>query len=84
MHPAREGSVPDSYAIEENPDIQWFREQMQIAPQYIEEQAGILGMTWPHFIIMLFLIVFFIGALVAYYRQTTRTTRILQQLLKEE
>jgi hypothetical protein len=84
MHPARERSVPETYAIEENPDIQWFREEMRIAPQYIEAQRGVLGMTWPHFIIMLFLILFFIGALFAYYRLTTQTTRILQQPLSRE
>jgi hypothetical protein len=77
-------SAPASQSVDETPDITWFREEMKIAPQYVEVREGILGMSWPHFIIMVFLIVFFLGALFAYYRQTTRTTRILQQLLQKE
>jgi len=57
---------------------------MRISPKYIEEQEGILGMSWLHFLLMLFLVVFFFGALVAYYRQANRTKRILQQLLSGE
>lgn len=65
-------------------DIQWFKDEMRISPKYTEAQEGVLGMSWLHFLLMLFLVIFFFGALVAYYRQTNRTKRILQQLLSEE
>jgi ribose/xylose/arabinose/galactoside ABC-type transport system permease subunit len=77
-------AVPEAHQAEEKPDIAWFRKEMGIAPQYLEEEEGVFGMSWAHFILMVFLIVFFFGALIAYYRQTTRTTRILQQLLSKE
>jgi hypothetical protein len=64
-----------------NPDIQWFKEELHISPKYIEEQEGILGMSFLHLLLMLFLFIFFLGALVVYYRQTSRTKRILQQIL---
>jgi hypothetical protein len=65
-------------------DIQWFKDEMRISPKYIEAQEGILGMSWLHFLLMLFLVLFFFGALIAYYKQTNRTKRILQQLLSGE
>jgi len=65
-------------------DVQWFKDEMRISPKYIEEQEGILGMSWLHFLLMLFLIIFFFGASIAYYRQTNRTKRILQHLLSGE
>ena len=65
-------------------DIQWFKDEMRISPKYTEAQEGVLGMSWLHFLLMLFLVIFFFGALIAYYRQTNRTKRILQQLLSEE
>ena len=65
-------------------DIQWFKDELRISPKYIEHDEGILGMSWLHFLLMIFLIVFFVGALVAYFRQTNRTKRILQQLYEEE
>ena len=65
-------------------DIQWFKDEMRISPKYIEAQEGILDMSWLHFLLMLFLVIFFFGASIAYYRQTNRTKRILQQLLSGE
>ena len=65
-------------------DIQWFKREMKIDPKYIERQEGILGMSWIHFLSMSFLVIFFFGALIAYHRRTTRTARILENLLKED
>jgi cbb3-type cytochrome oxidase subunit 3 len=65
-------------------DIQWFKDEMRISPKYIEEQEGILGMTWPHFLVMVLLIIFFIGALIAMYLRQKRTKQILASLLQEE
>lgn len=65
-------------------DIQWFKKEMRVGPNYMEKREGILGMSWAHFFTMSFLVLFFFGALIAYHRRTTRTTRILRQLLKED
>jgi amino acid transporter len=77
-------SSKDGLQAPSKPDIQWFKDEMRISPKYIEAQEGILDMSWLHFLLMLFLVIFFFGALIAYYRQTNRTKRILQQLLSEE
>lgn len=77
-------SGEDVHQASNKSDIQWFKNEMRISPKYIEEQEGILGMSWLHFLLMLFLVIFFFMALIAYYRQTNRTKRILQHLLSEE
>jgi hypothetical protein len=69
---------------DEEPDIQWFKEELKIDPKYTETREGILGMSWAHFLTMAFLVIFFFGALIAYHRRTTRTARILEQLLRED
>lgn len=66
------------------PDIQWFKKEMKIDPKYTEKHEGILGMSWAHFFTMIFLVLFFFIALIAYHQRTTRTTRILEKLLKED
>lgn len=66
------------------PDIEWFKQELKIDTKYTEQHEGILGMSWAHFITMAFLVIFFFGALMAYHRRTIRTTRILEQLLKED
>ena len=35
-------------------DLKWFKEQMGVAPQYQESTQKILGMSWPHFLVMAF------------------------------
>lgn len=65
-------------------DIQWFKDEMHISPKYIEGHEGILGMSWLHFLVMVLLIVFFIGALIAMYIRHKRTKQILTSLLQEE
>lgn len=68
----------------ETPNLQWFRQELKIDPKYLEHSEGILGMGWAHFLLMVFLVIFFFGALIAYHRHTTRTARILERLLKED
>ena len=69
---------------EQKPDIPWFKDQLGIAPQYQEQREGILGMSWAHFLTMVFLVAFFFGALSIYYLKTIKTRRILERLLREE
>lgn len=71
------------FAKEHEQTIKWFKEQMEIAPQYQEQRQDILGMSWPHFLVMSFLITFFVIALIAVYVRNRRTRQILTQLLKE-
>jgi hypothetical protein len=70
-------------AAKDEPDIQWFREQLQIAPKYQQQEKGVLGMTWSHFLIMLFLVLFFFSALLMYFQRIRRTRQIIDTLLKE-
>lgn len=65
-------------------DIQWFKKTMNIAPKYQEKRSGILGMSWTHFIIMVFLIIFFVAAIINYYARNKRAKKIVLNLLQDE
>jgi len=65
-------------------NIQWFREEMKISPKYLEKNQGVMGMSWAHFLTMVFLVIFFVGALIAVYMRNKRTKTILNSLLKEK
>ena len=65
-------------------DVQWFKKTMNIAPKYQEQHSGVLGMSWPHFILMIFLILFFLATLLNYYLRSKRTKEILRTLLEED
>lgn len=80
-------SVMDHVARAKEPsvsDIQWFKNEMRISQKYQEDKEGIWGMSWAHFISMVFLIFFFLAALVVWYGQHKQTREILKSLLKEE
>jgi len=64
-------------------DIQWFRDEMKISPKYMEREEGVLGMSWTHFFIMVFLVLFFVGAIVALIIRHKRTKELLALLLKD-
>lgn len=65
-------------------DIQWFKKTMNIAPKYQEQRSGVLGMSWPHFILMIFLLLFFLATLLNYYLRSKRTKDILRALFEED
>ncbi len=67
----------------EERDIQWFRDQLGISEQYIEEPDGIWGMSWAHFLTMLILVLFALGALVLFVMQQKRTREIMESIRKE-
>ena len=69
-----------------NPDeeeIQWFRDQLGIADQYRQEHDEILGMSWAHFLTMVFLVLFAVGALYVFVQRQRRTREILEIIQKE-
>jgi hypothetical protein len=68
----------------EKPEIQWFKQEMKISPKYQEKKEGVLGMSWIHFLTMIFLTVFFLGSLAAYYMRNVRTRKIIERILNEE
>ncbi|MDZ7832931.1 MAG: hypothetical protein U5L07_14380 [Desulfobacterales bacterium] len=65
------------------PDIQWFKDQMKISDQYVEQQEGVLGVSWAHFLTMVFLVLFALAALVAFFQRQRRTREILEMIRKE-
>lgn len=67
----------------EDPDIQWFKDQMKISDKYVEQQEGILGVSWAHFLTMVFLVLFALGALAAFFLRQRRTREILEMIRKE-
>lgn len=77
-------SKTESPENQKEKDIQWFREEMKISPKYMEREEGVLGMSWTHFFTMLFLVLFFIGTIVALVLRHRRTKQLLSMLLKEE
>ena len=69
--------------VQENGDLQWFKDQMEISEKYIQEQTGIWGMSWGHFFTMVFLVLFALGALVVFVQRQRRTREILEIIRKE-
>jgi hypothetical protein len=67
----------------EDPDIQWFKDQMKISDKYVEQQEGILGVSWAHFLTMVFLVVFALGTLAAFFQRQRRTREIMEMIRKE-
>ena len=84
---ARAASEMSSSDFEQNAgapkDIEWFKDQMKISEKYLEQQEGIMGMSWAHFFTMVFLVLFAIAALVAFFQRQRRTREILEMIRKE-
>jgi hypothetical protein len=65
-------------------DIQWFKKEMGIASKYKEANKGIYGMSWAHFLIMAFLVLFFFAAIGVGYYRSRKTREILVSMLEKE
>ena len=78
-----EKAPPESVRAED-PDLQWFRDQLHIAPKYQEHQEGVFGLSWLHFLTMVFLVIFFLAAIVVHVMQIRRKQEIIDTLLREE
>lgn len=68
----------------DRPDIEWFKKELRISPKYLERREGILGLSWAHFLAMVFLTVFVAVALVAVAIRHRRTKELLALLLEEK
>ncbi|MDY6824288.1 MAG: hypothetical protein SWH68_10920 [Thermodesulfobacteriota bacterium] len=76
--------VSSRYAQDDQSEnIQWFRDQMKISEKYLEQQDGVLGMSWLHFFTMILLVVFSVAALVVFVQRQKRTREILELIKKE-
>ena len=68
----------------DQPDIEWFKKELRISPKYVEKHEGVLGLSWAHFLTMVFLIISFIVALLAVIIRYRRTKELLTLIMKEE
>ena len=76
--------VSSRYAQDDQSEnIQWFRDQMKISEKYLEQQDGVLGMSWLHFFTMILLVVFSVAVLVVFVQRQKRTREILELIKKE-
>jgi hypothetical protein len=69
---------------EEPPTIEWFKEELRISPKYAEESQGVFGVSWAHFMTMLFLVLFFVLGLATLLIRYKRTRKLLTTLLEEK
>ena len=68
----------------DRPDIKWFKKELRISPKYQEKEPGILGLSWAHFLVMVFLMVSFTIALVALVVRYRRTKELISMLMNKE
>ncbi len=68
----------------DQPDIEWFKRELRISPKYSEKREGVLGLSWAHFLTMVFLIISFLVALSAVFFRYRRTKELLTLMLEEE
>jgi hypothetical protein len=66
----------------EAPTIEWFKKELRISPKYAEEPQGILGLSWAHFMTMVFLVIFFVLGLAALLIRYRRTKELLTLLIE--
>ena len=75
-----------AYAADQSPSpekIEWFRDKLHIADKYQRQQQGVMGMSWGHFLSMVFLVVFFIGATAIAFYRAKRSRQILEAVMQE-
>ena len=69
---------------EETPTIEWFKKELRISPKYVEEHQGVFGLSWAHFLTMVFLVIFFVFGLAALLIRYRRTKQLLTLLLEDK
>ncbi|MGM0423948.1 MAG: hypothetical protein ACQEQX_03380 [Thermodesulfobacteriota bacterium] len=78
----------EAQALEQQPvqdqDVQWFKDEMKISDKYVDQQQGVLGISWAHFFTMIFLVLFLIAALAGMFIRYKRMQKLLAEISKEE
>jgi len=76
----------NAFAVEgaSEPNMEWFKKELRISPKYMEQEEGLMGLSWAHFLTMVFLIVFFIAAIIAVIIRHRETKKLLTFLLEQE
>lgn len=69
---------------ENGPTLEWFKRELKISPKYQEQDVGIFGLSWAHFLVMVFLIVSFVIGLAALIVRYNRTKELLSMLMRKE
>ncbi|MFO7964061.1 MAG: hypothetical protein R6U50_09095 [Desulfobacterales bacterium] len=88
-NPAEAFYTPDKLSIlpivqnREEPDIQWFKDRLQISEKYVEQEEGIFGISWFHFFVMVLLVAIGVGALVLNLLKQKRMREIVTSIRKE-
>jgi len=80
---ARSHSEASAAPERDRPDIEWFKKEMGISPKYAEQESGVMGLSWVHFLTMVFLVLSFLVALIALILRYRRTKELLGLILKE-
>jgi hypothetical protein len=68
----------------DEPNMEWFKKELRISPKYKEHEEGLMGLSWAHFLTMVFLVIFFIGAIVAVIIRHRETKKLLNYLLEKD
>lgn len=69
-----EGKAPRNVAL------QWFKSEMNLLPPEAPHQAGVLGMSWFHFSVMLILILFAAAMIAMYFFKMRRASELLARI----
>ena len=69
---------------EQAPPIQWFKKELRISPKYVEKRQGVFGLSWAHFLTMVFLVIFFVLGLAALVIRYRRTRELIKLLLEDK
>lgn len=80
---ARSHSEASAAPERDRPGIEWFKKEMGISPKYTEQESGVMGLSWAHFVTMVFLVLSFVVALIALILRYRRTKELLELILKE-
>lgn len=67
----------------ERSDIEWFKNELGVSSKYTEHESGVMGLSWAHFLTMVFLILSFVAAMIALILRYRRTKKLLSFILKE-
>jgi len=65
-------------------DVEWFKKELGLSPKYVERREGVMGLSWAHFLTMVFLICSLVLALMAVTVRYRRTKELLTTIMEEK